>query len=83
MAESFVPSADDAEPPVSLRSLAGTGDFVFRMLPILPKSAPNPFDALRAKFPGTGGGDMLPEEFFLGDVGADPLTSAGMSLVGD
>jgi hypothetical protein len=53
------------------------------MLPILPNSAPNPFDALRAKFPGTGGGDMLPEEFFLGDVGTDPLTSAGRSLVGD
>jgi hypothetical protein len=81
--DSLVPSADDAEPPVSLRSLAGTGDFVFRMLPILPKSAPKPFDALRARLPGTGGGDMLPEEFFLGDVGADPLISAGISLVGD
>jgi len=53
------------------------------MLPILPKSAPNPLDALRARFPGTGGGDILPEEFFLGDVATDPLASAGMSLIGD
>lgn len=86
MADSLA-SVDVAELPVSLRSLpscrGGTGERAFLMLPILPKSAPNPLDALRAKLPGTGGGDMFPEEFFLGDVVADPLASENISLTGD
>jgi hypothetical protein len=72
---------------VSLRSLIsagdGTGDLAFRMLPILPKRAPNPFDALRARLPGTGGGDILPEDCFRGEVAADSVESKKVSLVGD
>jgi hypothetical protein len=87
IADSFAASVDVAEPPVSLRSLVsgrgGTGDGALRMLLILPKSAPNPLDALRARLPGTGGGDMLPEESFLGDVVVLPFVSESMSLVGD
>ena len=66
---------------VSLRSLIsagdGTGDLAFRMLPILPKRAPNPFDALRARLPGTGGGDILPEDCFRGEVAVDSVEDQG------
>jgi hypothetical protein len=54
-----------------------------RMLPILPKRAPKPFDALRARLPGTGGGDILPEDCFRGDVAVDSVESKKASLVGD
>jgi hypothetical protein len=72
---------------VSLRSLVsardGTGERAFRMLPILPKRAPKPFDALRARLPGTGGGDILPEDCFRGEVVADSVESKKVSLTGD
>lgn len=82
-----LPFTDVIELPVPLRSLPSApgafGDRPFRMLPILPNRAPNPLDALRAKFPGWGGGDMLPEEFLRGEVGADPLTSGNISFTGE
>jgi len=85
--ESLAPSTDAIELAVSLRSLVsdrdGTGDFAFRMLPILPKSAPKPLDALRARLPGTGGGDILPEDCFRGEVAADSAESKNASLTGD
>ena len=85
--ESFPPSTEVIELSVSLLSLVsardGTGERAFRMLPILPKRAPKPFDALRARLPGTGGGDILPEDCFRGDVAADSVESKKVSLTGD
>lgn len=72
---------------MSLRSRVsardGTGDRAFRMLPILPKRAPKPFDALRARLPGAGGGDILPDDCFRGEVVADSVESKNVSLTGD